>query len=347
MPTRSSRRHRGVIPALIALLATLVLSACAGAAGSPAASAPASQAVASAAATPTVAPTPTEAPAPTPTPAPSYPITVTDDQGTAVTLPARPEKIVALTPAATEILFKLGAGDRTVAKAEDIDPYPPEAADLPIVSKFTGVDTEAIVGLDADLVIADTLNPPDAVTQLRGLGIPVVVLSATTIDGALKDIELVGDAIGAPGEAKDLTASMRARIDQLTAATAGAMKPRTFYEIGAGDTIYTPPADSIYAEMLTAAGADPITTDASYVIPLEQLVTADPEVILIGDGSPIADVPKRAGWEGMTAVKDGRIVLVNDTIVTRPGPRLVDGLEALIAAIHPEIVLPSPVAATP
>ena len=250
---------------------------------------------------------------------------------------------MALTPAATEILFKLGAGDRTVAKAEDIDPYPPEANALPVVSKFTGVDVEKIVALDADLVIADTLNPPDAITQLRGLHLPVIVLSATSIDGALADIELVGDAVGKGAPARDLTASMRARFDQLKAAAAGLPKPKTFYEVGAGDTIYTVPDPSIYAEMLRLAGSTPITTDSSYVISLEKLVAADPQVILLGDKAPVADVAKRPGWEGMAAVKSGAIVPVNDTIVTRPGPRLVDGLAALIKAIHPEVVVPSPI----
>lgn len=341
MSTRSRRRPSRVafLPALAVL--TLAVAACGADTSSPAASAstPASQAAAPSA---TPAPASSEAPAATPTPAPSYPLTVTDDQGTAVTIPAQPERIVALAPSVTEVLFRLGAGDRTVGKTEDIDPFPPEADDLPIVSRFTGIDVEAIVGLDADLAIADTVNPPDDVAKLRELGIPVVVLDAKSIDGALRDIELIGDVIGAGGEARDLTASMQARLDQLSAATAGAAKPRTFYEIGAGDTIYTMPPDSIYAEMLKLAGADPITADATWVIPLEKLVEADPEVIVIGDGVPVEDVAKRAGWEGMTAVKDGRVVAVHDTIVTRPGPRLVDGLAELIAAVHPEIALPSP-----
>ncbi len=166
------------------------------------------------------------------------------------------------------------------------------------------------------------------------------MLSATTLDGALKDIELVGDAVGSGEQARTLTGSMQARFDQLGAATTGLSKPRTFYEIGAGDTIYTVPDKSIYAEMLRLAGAEPITTDSSYAISLEKLVAADPEIILLGDKVPVADVTKRPGWDGMTAVKKKAIKEVNDTIVTRPGPRLVDGLAALIGAIHPEVTLP-------
>ncbi len=331
--SRRSRRHAAVLALILG--ASLILAACstAGAPSSPSA-------------VPTDPPASPSAPAtvePSPSSPTAFPVTVTDDQGTAVEIAAEPQRIVALTPAATEILYKIGVGSAVVAKAEDIDPFPPEAADLPIVSTFTGVDVEKIVTLGADVVIADSLNKPDAITQLRGLGLPVIVLAATSIDGALHDIELVGDAVGAGGAARDLTASMRARLDQLSAAAAGADTPRVFYEIGAGDTIYTVPDDSIYAEMLRLAGSEPITTDSSYVISLETLIAADPEVILIGDMSPVEDVPKRSGWDGMTAVKARAIYPVNDTIVTRPGPRLVDGLASLITAIHPSLVVPSPV----
>jgi iron complex transport system substrate-binding protein len=321
-------------------LAAILFGACSAPAASPSPT-PVPSAVPTASPAPTASPTPT----PSPTPVAAFPVTLTDDMAGSVTLAAEPKKIVSLTPAATEILFAVGAGSRTVAKAEDIDPFPPAADALPIVSTFKGVDVEKIVALGADLVVADALNPPDAITKIRGLGIPVIVLAATSIDGALHDIELVGDAVGAHDPAHDLTASMRARFDQLKAAAAGLEKVRVFYEIGGGDTIYTVPDPSIYAEMLRLAGSDPITTDSSYVIPLEKIVAADPQVILIADGTPISDVKKRAGWDKMTAVKDGAIVVIDDTLVTRPGPRLVDGLAALIAAIHPDAVVPSPVPA--
>ncbi len=333
-------RARSRVLVLLSIVAIL-LAACSG-------SAPATPS-SSTVPTPTAVPTATAAatPTPQPTPPPAFPVSLTDDQGTTVSIEAEPTRIVSLTPAGTEILFKLGVGPSVVAKAEDIDPFPPEADALPIVARYTGVDIEQIVALEADLVIADALNPADAVTQLRGLDIPVVVLAATSIESALADIELVGDAVGAGAYARDLTASMRARFDQLTAATAGLPAPSVFYEIDAGDTIYTVPDDSIYAEMLRLAGADPITTDASYAISLEKLVDADPEIILLGSFASVEDVPKRPGWKGMSAVKSRTIVKVNDTVITRPGPRLVDGLESLIAAIHPDLVLPSPVPATP
>lgn len=294
---------------------------------------------------PTGSPAPSFGPTPAVTATPG-PVTLTDDEGTTVTIAAEPQRIVSLTPAATEILFAIGAGDRVVAKVEDITPYPPEADDLQVVATFDGTDVEKIVGLEADLVIAGGLGftPPDAVTQLRGLDIPVVVVYPADLETALADIELIGVAAWELDAAQSLSDDMRADLDALSALTADLPKPRVFYEIDATNAIYTAPDDSVYAEMLRLAGSEPITTDSSYVISLENLVAADPEIILLGDGAygvTKDQVAARPGWGTMTAVTNGDIFAVDDVVITRPGPRLVDGLRALIAAIHPDVVLPA------
>jgi iron complex transport system substrate-binding protein len=273
------------------------------------------------------------------------PVSLVDDEGTTVEIATKPGKIVSLTPAATEVLFAIGAGDRVVAKVEDLTPYPPEADDLPVVATYNGVDVEQIVGLEADLVIAGGLGftKPDAITQLRGLDIPVVVVYPTDLETALADIELIGNAAWSFDEAASLVDDMRMDIAALSALTADLEKPRVFYEIDTFNAIYTPSDDSVYAEMLRLAGSEPITTDSSYVISLERLVAADPEVILLGDGASgvtAAQVAARPGWDVMTAVKNDAIYPVDDVVITRPGPRLVDGLRALIKAIHPDVVLP-------
>ena len=319
-------RARG---ASLLLLLALVASAC-GAAASPSPLAtPASSA--------TIPPTTT----PTATPAPAFPATITDDEGTSVRISAEPLKIVSLTPAATETLFAIGAGDRVVAKVEDITPYPPAADNLPVVAKVGTVDIEKIVSLKADLVIAGGLGftPPAAITQLRSLGIPVIVLYANSVAQALAGMRAVGAATGNVAEATALTTSMQAEIDRLSALTAGLPKPKTFYEIDATTDIYTVPADSLWSDLMKRAGADPITTDSSYVISLEKVIAADPAVILLGDGgyTKPADVIARPGWSGIKAVVDKAIFPVDDTLITRPGPRLVEGLKALIAALHPEV----------
>lgn len=327
-PARSRRRPIGGIARLAPMALALVLAACTGAATTPAA-------------TTTPVPTVASTPAPTPTPAPAFPVTIVDDEGTSVTLAAEPLKIVSLTPAATETLFAIGAGPRLVAKVEDITPYPPDADPLPVVATFQGVDVEKIVSLQADLVIAGGLGftPPAAVAQLRTLGIPVVVLYAESIADALAGIDTIGTVTGQADEASVVTVAMQAEFDRLAALTQDLPKPLTFYEIDATSDIYTVPAGSLYEELLRMAGADPITTDSSYQISLEKLITANPAVILLGDGgyTTPADVTARPNWAGIKAVVDGAIYPVNDTLITRPGPRLVEGLRALITALHPEV----------
>lgn len=294
-----------------------------------------------------LAPTAASTPAPpTPTAAPAFPLTLADDEGTEVTIPAEPQRIVSLTPDTTETLFAIGAGTRVVAKVEDIANYPPEAASVPVVATFAGVDVEQIVDLEADLVISagTGLTQGAAVEQLRRAGIPVLVSYPTSIDEGLASIRRIGLAVGLAADAAHLADDIAARIDDLAVlASSAGTRPRVFYEIDVTGGIFTPPADSIYGEMFRLAGGEPISGDASYSISLEELVAADPEVILLGDaayGVTPEQVAQRPGWGGMTAVENGRIVAVDDVVVTRPGPRLADGLRALVAAIHPELTLP-------
>ena len=349
--TPPSGRRQGFLhaPHLIAgLVAALLLTACtAGAAGTP---------------LPTMAPSPTPPPttAPTQTPvvdptasltptaAPLYPMTLTDDEGTRVEIAAEPQRIVSLTPATTEIIFALGAGDRQVAGV-DFDDYPPEAVGLPDVATYASVDVEAIVALEADLVIAggNNFNSPAAIEQLRRLGIPVLVVYAPTVDAVLADIGLVGRAIGRQDDAVAMTSAMRAGIDAVAAAVADLPRPRVFYELDATQEIFGPADDSFIAEMIELAGGEPITTGSPTVfsIALERLVKADPDVIVLGDGAygvTPSLVAARPGWGTMTAVRTCAIRPVDDLLVTRPGPRLLGGLRLLALAIHPDVELPGP-----
>ncbi len=321
-------------PALLAAL--LFLAACT----SPGASRVSLPPDATGSAAPVATATPSAAPS-----AAAFPVTLTDDEGTDVTIPSEPQRIVSLTPAATEILFEIGAGDRVVAKVEDLAPYPPEADELPVVATFQGVQVERVVELEADLVIAggSSFTPPPAIEQLRRLDIPVVVVYAETTDEALHDIELIGDAAGRGPTARELTAAMRDEFAAIGAATTELDKPRVFYEIDATSEIFTPAEGSVYAEMLELAGSEPVLTDATYKVSLEQVVAFDPEIILLGDsayGVTPETVAARPGWGGIAAVEAGAIRPVNDIVVTRPGPRLIDGLRELVAAIHPDFELP-------
>lgn len=275
-----------------------------------------------------------------------FPVSVVDDEGTSVLIDDFPERIISLSPAITEVLYALGAGERLVG-GTDFDDYPAEAAELPDVATYNGVITEQVVALQPDLVLAagNFFTPPDDIAVLRDLGFPVVVVYAPDVETVMTDIELIGESIGTSEAAAAMTADLRTRLDAITAAAAATgTTPRTFYELGAEPEIYAPAPDSFLADMIVRAGGDPVTTGdpAAWSIPLEELVVADPEVIVLGDaayGTCPADVAGRAGWGGLTAVVEGDVRAVDDVPITRPGPRLAQGLASLARAIHPELAL--------
>jgi iron complex transport system substrate-binding protein len=287
-------------------------------------------------------------PSPSPTPVAAFPATLTDDDGTAVTIPSEPRTIVSLTPATTEILFALGLGDEIKGRSQDPFLYPPEAAPIPELATYDGVDTEKIVAADPDVVFAggNFFTPPDAIAKLRSLGLTVVVLYAPSIDAVYRDIDLIGQVTGTTTRADAMVERIRGEFDTVHAAVAGLPAPRVFYELDATGAIYGPADKSFLAEMIQLAGGIPITTGSTdkYDISVERLIEQDPEVILMADapfGVTADQVAARPGWKVMTAVRTGQIRAIDDQTVTRPGPRLFLGLALLARTIHPEAAIPS------
>lgn len=317
---------------LLILVPALLLAACAGA-GTP------SSPSASAAGVPaSVAPS-----------AAAFPVTLTDDAGRSVTIDADPERIVSLAPSNTEIVCALGACDRLVG-VTDFDDYPAEVEAVEHVVVEAAVDVELVVAAEPDLVLAagNELTPSSVIEQLDALGLTVLVLYPESLDEVYAGIELVGAALGRSAEAEDLVGDMKARVEVVVAAVDGAERPLTLYEVyHAEGTTYTAGDGSFLASMLELAGAEPLTGDAQGVLAAEDLVAADPELILLGTasydpgmaepGAALETVRSRAGWSELRAVAEGAVVPYQEDIVTtRPGPRIVEGLEALARAIHPE-----------
>ncbi|MCA1570880.1 MAG: helical backbone metal receptor [Chloroflexi bacterium] len=301
--------------------------------------------------TPAASSAPSGAPASTSvasaSPSSAFPLVLTDDAGREVAIEAEPDAIVSLAPSNTEIVCALEACDRLVG-VTDFDDYPPEVADVDRVVTMAQVDVEAIVAAEPDLVLAagNELTSTTVIDQLTDLRLPVLVLYPESIAEVMADIELVAAAIGREDAATALVGAIEERVDAVEAAVADLERPRTFYEVSVFEgTIYTAGEGSFLASLIETAGGEPITGDAlSTSIALEDLVAADPELILLGDATYDTSitpetVAERDGWGTMTAVADRRVVVVTeDVVITRPGPRIVDGLEALARAIHPDAV---------
>lgn len=291
--------------------------------------------------TPTAIP-PTATPVPpTPTPA-AFPFTLTDDAGRTVTLKAAPQRIVSLAPSNTEVLYALGLGARVVGVTEFCN-YPPEAKEKPKVGGFSKIDLERVVGLNPDLVLATNIHAKSIVPELEKRGITVVVVEPKNINDVLAKITFIGKLTGASDSAAKLTAQMQARIDAVTSKVATVKtKLRVFYEID--KSLYTPGPGSFIDDMITKAGGINIAADAkgSYVqLTPEAIIAKDPEVILLGDmlfGESPESVKARPGWANISAVKNGRIVPIpNEDVISRPGPRIVEGLELIARALYPDL----------
>lgn len=306
-------------------------------------------------ATPAAAPTdvpqpaaaPTTVPQPTATPAATTVAALTDSAGREVALKAPPQTFVSLAPSTTEILFALGLGRQVIA-VDDFSNYPAEAEALP---KIGGTDFsynyEQIAVLQPDLVLAAGITSPEAVEKIESLGIPVAVIGTpeTTLDGVFADIELAGALTGRLEQARLITGAMRARLDEIKARVATVTeRPRVFWELDATDPAkpFTVGPGSYISDLLSIAGGENIFATASSPFPqvsAEQIVAADPQVILLADaqyGVTVESVLARPGWETITAIKEQRVYPINDDLVSRPGPRVIEGLESIARLLHPD-----------
>ena len=276
---------------------------------------------------------------PSPTSAPV--ITVEDGVGNMVTLDAEPQRIVSLAPGHTETLYALGIGDRLVGVTEFCN-YPPEVTDKPKVGGFSNIDLEQVVGLEPDLVLATTMHMAEVVPALQDKGITVFVADPQTVLEVLETILTIGRLTGQNEAASELVAGMQQRIDAVQEAIGDAPRPRVFWELG--PELYTAGPGSFIDDLIVMAGGDNVAAAADSPWPqlsVETIVLQDPDVVVLADhnyGETAEMVKERPGWGDINAVKEGRIVeLTNDDIVSRPGPRIVEGLEFLARAFHPEL----------
>ena len=293
--------------------------------------------------TPTATPTSAVSATPTATATvEAMPATVmeTDSSGVEVTLDGPAQRIVSHSPGVTEILFAIGAGGQVVA-ADEFSDFPEAAAALPKVT-YTAPDPEQDLSFAPDLVILSS-NQEQSVGQFRSLGIPLFYLrEPEDLDGVAESIRLLGRLSGHDTEAEALASDVEARLAAVTRTLDGVEAgPRVFWELDS--TLYTVSPDTFIGAALQLLKAQNISAGASSPYPqltAEAVVAADPEVILLADaqwGVTVESVGERPGWAGMTAVVQGRIYPVDEDTMSRPGPRIVEGIEALAALLYPEL----------
>ncbi len=266
-------------------------------------------------------------------------ITVTDGTGTAVTMDQPAARIVSLAPANTEIAYAIGAGDKMVA-GTSYDDYPEEATSLPKIGDFANPNVEKIASFEPDLVLAAGGIQDKLRSKLENLGMKVYVVDPKTYDGVMTDITNLGQLTGSTGQAQQVADAMQKAKDDVQAQVASAAKVATFLEIYS-KPLMTAGGETFIDDMIALAGGTNLGATAGPGFPTfstEVLFKNDPAVYIADSGSMSkpGDISKRAGFDVLTAVKDGHVYVIEDSLIARPGPRLAQGLQELVKMIHPE-----------
>lgn len=268
---------------------------------------------------------------------------LTDQVGRRVVVPARPQRVVSLAPSITEVVYALGRQELLKGTTQYSDD-PPAARNLPRVGSYVRLDVEKIVALKPDLCLAiKDGNPLHAVTRLVELGIPVYVVDPRNLAGIMQMITGLGEVLGATESAALITSEMRARAERVAARLGPAPnRPRIFFQIDASP-IVSAGRGTFIDELITLAGGRNLAAgyDGYPRFGWEEVLRLDPEVAIVASmAGGFSPAELKAGWQRwptLAAVKNQRLHVIDASLVDRPTPRLLDGLEAFARIIHPEI----------
>ncbi|HLW17199.1 MAG TPA: ABC transporter substrate-binding protein [Actinomycetota bacterium] len=275
----------------------------------------------------------------TPAPGTSFPLTLVAANGS-VTIKAKPASIISLSPTATEMLFAIGAGAQVKA-VDDQSNYPPQAPK----TKLSGFqpNVEAIANYQPDLVVISG-DLPGLSASLNKLSIPVLVEpAAKDLNDTYNQIVELGRATGHEPEADTLVSTMKGRIQAILASAPKFASPPTYYH-ELDNTYFTATSHTFIGTVYGLLGmkniADPADKKASGYPQLsaEYIIQTNPQIIFLADtkccGQSLSTVRKRPGWSQMTAVRDGRVIALDDDVASRWGPRIVDFLQTVVNALQ-------------
>lgn len=275
-------------------------------------------------------------------------ISLTDGLGHQVTRNGPAQRLISLAPSNTEVLYAIGAGPQLVGR-DSFSDYPADVKNVAdIGGGLTSLNTELILSKKPDLVMAAPLTPPEQIADLQKAGLTVYVLpNPKSFDDLYANLQAAGILTGHEKQAADLVTSLKARVTAVTGKVATAPShPVVYYELDATDPSapYTSGPDTFIDFLIRQAGGQNFGADLTgewVQVSVEALIARQPELIVLGDntygGVTPDQVKARTGWEALKAVQQGHIFIFDDNLVSRPGPRLVDGLEAMAKLLHPDL----------
>ncbi|NDI35801.1 ABC transporter substrate-binding protein [Chengkuizengella sediminis] len=270
-----------------------------------------------------------------------YPLTVTDASGNEVTIEQKPERIVSLAPSITEILFALGL-DENIVGVTEYDDFPEEATTKPKIGGILDGNTEAILAAEPDLVIGGLSLNEAIIIGLAELDIQVFTIEPNSIDEVIEDIQLLGLITDANDAAETVVTQMADEKQQVVEAVSGiseADKKKIYLEFSEGWTVGS---GEFMNELIELSGGINVAADQAGWLQIseEKIIEENPDVIIYTtkymDLKPV--ITERSGWSEITAIRDDSLVGMNDDLISRPGPRITQGLLEIAKGIYPELV---------
>lgn len=265
-----------------------------------------------------------------------YPVTVVDQSNQRVTIEKEPQRIVSLVPSGTEIAHALGLLDKIVAVTTN-DDYPEAVKSLPKVGDMN-INIEEVVKQKPDLVLASTMNGEETIKKLRDLGFPVIVLHAENVKEIIQSIQILSQVTNKTYEAEQLVANMQQKLREVTFVLRQLPEEQRKTVWWDDSSFYSPGAGTLQNELIELAGGKNVVASQNGWVQVtpEQVIKWNPSAILIAYGEE-SEIAKRPGWSQIQAVKERRYIKIDPNLISRPGPRVIDGVEQLTKQLYPEL----------
>lgn len=264
-----------------------------------------------------------------------------DDEGRKVTVPEKIDRIVTLAPNLTEIVFAIGAGDQLVGNTTFCD-YPAAAKSVTRVGDTLHPSIERIIALKPQVVLVSTASQLEAFTrQLDNQKIAVYVTNPRSLDEVFSSMKKLGELLRSEERSEPVVADLRSRAEKIEAATKQSRPIKVFYQVS-DEPLYTIGRDAYLTDLVRRAGGVSVTADVPSAFPRysdEAALAAQPEAIILPTGGSMgtANAKVASALKNSPAVHNNRVIKINEDHLSRPGPRLLDGLEEMARALHPEM----------
>ena len=249
-------------------------------------------------------------------------------------------KIVSVSPSVTELIYAFGKEDQLVGRSDYCD-YPAETEDIPSVGSLLDPNVEMIIELEPDILFISAHFKDEIAKTLEDAGIEsTVILNAEDFEGSFDVINEVGEMLDAKSEAEELVTKLKGEIEEIQEKTSGQEQPTVYYVVGFGQNgDYTATGDTYIAEILKVAGGMNIAQDASgWAYSIENIIEEDPEYILISENYGMKDeFVETEGYKELSAVKNNKVIEVDDDLLNRQGPRLAQGVKSIAKILHPDL----------